>query len=185
MKSLTVLTDEHRIIDRMLEVLVEVANRLEQRREIAPAVAEGVLRFFRLIADGVHHEKEERVLFPVLVRHDFGPDQPFINALMEHHEMGRMYVQRMETQWVRLQQGDAQARGLFVSEVRAYVDLMREHIRIEDDFFRGQAAECLSAADHEELAAGFEAIETRKRLDGWPGRYRDDIATYHRLLRDA
>lgn len=185
MNALDILTNEHRIIERMLQVLGAVVDRLDRQREVPIAVAEGALRFFRLIADGVHHEKEERVLFPLLAKHDFGPEQPFINALMEHHEMGRTYVLRMEVQWSRMQQGDPQARASLVAETRAYTDLMREHIRIEDDFFRDQAAEHLSSEDQLELKAGFEAIEAKKRVEGWPDRYRDDLATYDRILGEG
>jgi len=153
------LLEEHRLIERMLGVLDELVRRLESEREVPASVVEAALRFLIEFTDGLHHAKEEHVLFPLLARHDIGPDQPFINALAEHHDMGRSYVRRMAGAWRAVQRAVPDAHIALASEMRSYVELLREHIRIEDEFLRGVADEYLSADDDRELVEGFVAID--------------------------
>jgi len=59
----------------------------------------------------------------------------------------------------RLDSGDPLARHDFVVWARDYVGLVREHIRIEDQYFYSLAAETLQPADDATLKARFERIE--------------------------
>ena len=57
-----ILSDEHRLIERML---TEVETRVLRDEPGVPVdFVETALDFFSSFADGSHHHKEERVLFP-------------------------------------------------------------------------------------------------------------------------
>lgn len=185
MTGLAALTEEHRAIEGMLGVLETVAERLDRQARVPQDVVDGTLVFLQTMADGVHHAKEERVLFPLLVKHDFGPEQPFVNALMEHHGMGRAYVRRMKELWRETADGRPGASEAFASQARSYIELMREHIRIEDEFLVSVSNDHLSEADQAELTAGFDMVDQERRAAGWVPQCRDDIARYLEALAEA
>ncbi len=182
MNSVAALTDEHRAIEGMLGVLEQIAIRLDHGRKVPLTVVDGTLAFLQTIADDIHHAKEERVLFPLLAKHDVGPEQPFVNALMEHHDMGRTYVRRMKELWREALDDRPGAREVVASQARGYIELMREHIRIEDEFLGTVSREHLSAADHAALTEGFDAIDREQQLAGWTRQCHEDVAAYHEAL---
>jgi len=133
MKSLESLSTEHRTIEQMLIVLEASAERLEQGGDVPTSLVRDVLDFFHHFADALHHAKEERRLFPVLAGHGLGPEASVVGALMHQHDAGRAYVREMRAELERLCDGDRLAAAALAASARAYVDLLREHIRMEDE----------------------------------------------------
>jgi len=60
------LMREHRIIERGLNLLEEVALRMNRGEHVDLGVIKTLLRFFKEFADKCHHGKEEEHLFPLL-----------------------------------------------------------------------------------------------------------------------
>ena len=178
MRFLDVLMDEHRGFAAMLDVLDAVAARLVSGREVPTPMVADVLEFFERFADR-HHDREEALLFPLLARHGIGPDQTVVSALMSQHEAGRVYGAKMKQELKRLQRGDADAAPALAADAQAYTELIREHIRIEDEYFYKFADQVLTDAEHESIMKQFgdtasrEASPERARylrmLDVYPG----------------
>ncbi len=89
-----VLLDEHRLIERML---AEVETRvLNSGGKLPLDFVETALDFFAGFADGSHHHKEERVLFPMIRELDQATSAPQfhcgslqnpISVMMREHDM--------------------------------------------------------------------------------------------------
>jgi hemerythrin-like domain-containing protein len=116
-----VLRDEHRVILRALE-LVE--------RAIAPAdepVADrwwtDLVAWLRAFADENHHAKEERSLFPALVKAGVPVEGGPVGVMLEEHAQGRALVAAMAGE-----RGAARAAA-----ARQYIALLRAHIDKEND----------------------------------------------------
>lgn len=150
MRFLDVLMDEHRGFSAMLDVLDAVAARLGHGRDVPMPMIGDVLEFFERFADR-HHDREEALLFPLLAKHGIGSDQTVVSALMAQHEAGRVYGSKMKQELKRLQQGDPSAAAALADHARAYTELIREHIRIEDDYFYKLADQVLTDAEHESV----------------------------------
>jgi hemerythrin-like domain-containing protein len=80
--------------------------------------------------------------------------------MLHEHEEGRGLVAAMANAVER------DAPGEFVRHARAYVGLLREHIRKEDHCLFPMAAGILSAADAESLAQRFEHVENAEMGEG-------------------
>lgn len=158
MRFLDVLIDEHRGFSRMLDVLDAVAARLERGADVPAPMLVDVLEFFERFTDR-HHDREETLLFPLLARHGIGPDQTVVAALMSQHEAGRVYGSKMTQELRRLREGDVSASAALAADARAYTELIREHIRIEDEYFYKLADQVLTAAEHEALLQQFGGRE--------------------------
>ena len=179
MRFLNVLMDEHRGFSTMLDVLDAIAGRLERREQVPMPMLVDVLDFFESFTDR-HHDKEEEMLFPLLAKHGIGPDQTVVSALMFQHEAGRVYGRKMRSELHRLQQGDPAAGAALAADARAYTELIREHIRIEDEYFYKLADQVLTEAEHAAIVEQFsgsprsraghlERERYLKMLDVYPG----------------
>ena len=54
-----------------------------------------------------------------------------------------------------MQQGDPSAAAALVSDARGYTELIREHIRIEDEYFYKLADQVLTEAEHQVIVEQF------------------------------
>jgi hemerythrin-like domain-containing protein len=154
MRFLDVLMDEHRGFSVMLDVLDAIAARLERGADVPMPMLADVLDFFENFTDR-HHDKEEEMLFPLLAKHGIGSDQTVVSALMFQHEAGRVYGRKMRNGLARLQQGDPAAAAALAADARGYTELIREHIRIEDDYFYKLADQVLTEAEHAAIVEKF------------------------------
>ena len=66
MKATQTLIHEHEVITQGLAVLDAMATRLARGEGVPAHDLEQLLEFFSVFADGCHHAKEERILFPAL-----------------------------------------------------------------------------------------------------------------------
>lgn len=132
MGFLSILVDEHRGFKAMLDVLDAVTNRVEKGIPVLPGMIGDVIDFFDLFAHR-HHGKEEDLLFPLLAQHGVGPDSTVVAALLSQHEAGIAYTGKIRADFRGLVAGNLEARREFVGHSRGYSELIREHMRIEDE----------------------------------------------------
>src|SRR5215831_17890661 len=95
MKATEVLMQEHRAIERMLNVLEFATNNLAAGAPVPCHVFAQALNFISVFADKCHHGKEEDTLFPVLATHDVPTAGGPIGAMLDDHTQGRAYVRAM------------------------------------------------------------------------------------------
>jgi hemerythrin-like domain-containing protein len=155
MTALEMLLDEHRSIEREVDILLDVAADLERRAPVPLDTVEALIDFLQQIADGVHHEKEERFLFPLLAKRGVMPDESIVGPLLLQHEAGRFHVREMRQALARLEQGTPGAAMDFVHSARAYADLLRAHIQTEDECLYPIAVRVLTADDDQWLRNAF------------------------------
>ena len=165
MKATDILMDEHRVIEQVLNCLDKLADRCEATEVIDRASALQALAFFRNFADRCHHGKEEGHLFPLLEARGFARQHGPTGAMRREHEDGRRLLAAMG----RAVEQDAPRD--FVRHARAYVDLLREHIRKEDHCLFPLAAGILSGTDAESLAQRFEHVENAEMGEGTHDHY--------------
>ena len=141
------LTDEHRVIEQMLDALEAAA-----RKDVQPEFYARALEFATAYAEGYHHAKEEERLFTYLrdrgSPRDFGP----VDVMVEEHRSGHAHVLAMQDQLAR-SDIDALRR-----ECLAYVTLMREHIHKEEEVLFPMGRATLTPEEIDEIHAGFATI---------------------------
>ncbi|MEW5983361.1 MAG: hemerythrin domain-containing protein [Acidobacteriota bacterium] len=183
MNIFDVLMEEHRGFKTMLDVLEAIAARLARNEAVPHGMVSDVLDFFELFADR-HHGKEEDLLFPVLAQHGIGTDQTVVAALMSQHEAGRAYGHKMREDLSRLRAGSAGAAADLAAHARGYTELIREHIRIEDEYFYRLAEEVLTSAEKEAIFRQFRPgnLTTEGARDR--DRYLEMLRSYPPMVAD-
>src|SRR5204862_6817855 len=77
MKCTDLLMQDHKIILQCLNILDDMASRVQNEQPVEIEDAHAILRFLRVFADDHHQTKEESALFPELRRVATGQDQPW------------------------------------------------------------------------------------------------------------
>jgi hemerythrin-like domain-containing protein len=182
MKSVDLLIEEHRLIERMLNVLEDAAARLERGGAVPPEMVEGILEFIEQYADERHHAKEEDQFFPALADRGLEPQASPINALKVQHESGRALVREMRGALPSVARGDRPGSLAFAATARDYVGLLREHIRIENHYFAEYGREFLTVEDDDALRALMDAVDEARERSAGVRRFHDMVAQYEEAL---
>ena len=175
MLATDVLKDEHRGVERMLNIVEAAARRLDSGQAVPLDLFPNAVDFFRGFTDGCHHAKEEAKLFPAMEQRGVPNAGGPIGMMLIEHEQGRAFVRAMGEAAGRYAQGDKSAVPALIQNGRGYVALLRQHILKEDNILFMLADRVLSEADQRQLAEDFEIIERDKTGPG-------EHARYHRLL---
>jgi hemerythrin-like domain-containing protein len=147
MKCTDLLIEDHKIILRALGVLEQMAKRVENHQVLDHDDVEIVLRFLRSFADEYHQGKEESALFPE-VRRVLAPEGPVRQMLFEH-DQERSLVDGIEDALFT-------KKGFeFVQFAHRLIDLMRDHVRKENDILFGIVERLLSPEQDEIVVAQF------------------------------
>jgi hemerythrin-like domain-containing protein len=173
------LMKEHRLIERILEVLESVAHQTLQNRRIDPTRAGDILTFLKEFADRCHHGKEEKYLFPMLATHGYGPEMGPVAVMLNEHEQGRAFIRAMAA---AVDTDDAASPAAFARAADGYVMLLSGHIQKEDGILFKIADQVLSPEDQQAVTEGFERVE---REEMGPGAHERLHALADRILAGA
>ena len=167
-KPTQILSDEHRIIERVLDAV--------QRLTLAPARQhlerwQKALDFIRHFADRCHHCKEEQVLFPALEAHGIPTEGGPVGMMLLEHEEARSHVRAMMDGLARIEAGDDSAEAGLFDSAGQYVRLLREHIQKEDEVLFRMADEVIAADAQKKLLADFARYEAEEMGGGVHEKY--------------
>ncbi len=129
MKCIEILMDEHQ---KVLRVMQDLETHIENHNCDLNLVEEN-LRFFTDFADGVHHAKEEGVLFKWMVKHhpalEFGP----IAVMLQEHDLGRALIKRSHelVQKLKINFTNTDFEDLR-ERLTMFISMLRQHISKED-----------------------------------------------------
>jgi hemerythrin-like domain-containing protein len=177
-KTVELMIEEHRLIERMLRVLEESAAILEDGGTVPPGMLAGVLEFLQRYADAGHHAKEEEIFFPALVAHGVPAEASLIRALQVQHESGRLLVREMRDVVEGANGGTRSACRAFAASAQQYITLLREHIRLENEYFTEYAEEHLSPGEDAALGARMAAVNRGAECD----RFSRMVSDYEEML---
>jgi len=156
------LMDEHRIIERMLRVLIGAAGRVERGEEVSPSVFARGLDFIRNFADRWHHGKEEDLLFAALEKHGLPRVGGPLAVMLLEHEEGRKYVRGMAGALELWQEGDKSAAKTVARNARGYCDVLSRHIPKEDQILYPMGEDMLPEGEKKELLAAYAGAERQQ-----------------------
>ncbi len=157
------LINEHEVIEKVLDSLEAEAREVASGKSVDLDFFAGAIEFVRKFADGVHHQKEEKVLFPALCDSGMPRDGGPVGVMLYEHDEGRGHIRAMESSLPAAGAGDAEARKRLVHESLSYVELLRAHIQKENMILFPMAERVLSPDQHETVRAGFVIAETEAR----------------------
>jgi len=168
----TILMDEHRVIERVLDSIERMLDDNVIDREFTL----GAVDFIRNFADGCHHAKEEDHLFPALERVGVPREGGPVGCMLHEHELGRSLVGLMTSSLDAAVAGRPDAVDAFRRAAIGYVSLLRQHIQKEDNILFVMAERALDCERKRELIVGFERSE-----EVTPGKHEKYLALADRL----
>jgi hemerythrin-like domain-containing protein len=156
-----ILSEEHRVIERVLECLDVLAQRALKDGTLDTESAGQALEVVSTFADTCHHMKEENVLFVRMQQRGIPGHVGPIAVMLQDHEAGRERVRGMRAALARYLKGERTAAKDFAESAFAYTELLREHIGKEDHVLFPMAEACFSDQDRAEVLAGFAQKEAK------------------------
>lgn len=153
-----VLREEHRIILEALDLLESTADRITGGGSLPDGWWAEVIAWLRAFADRNHHAKEERSLFPAMVKAGVPAEGGPIAVMLEEHTQGRALVQAMAAA------GPAHQPAI----ARQYVRLLRDHIEKENGVLFPLADAVLDDEARQRLEREFQTAEIEQGRDGDP-----------------
>src|SRR5262245_8537761 len=167
-KATEVLSDEHRVIERVLAVVEKLAAAPVERSLDSWKKA---LDFFSQFADQCHHFKEEQVLFPAMEERGIPRDGGPIGMMLTEHEEGRGLVRSMLAAISLVETNNEVAKEILINKAKAYLRLMKDHIQKEDEVLFRIADDVIPADEQKALLRSFEEHEAKEIGEGVHEKY--------------
>lgn len=143
------LVDEHKLILRFIALVPAISASLDLGREEDRRLVAGSVDFIRSYADRFHHAKEEDLLFE-----RFDKTSDILRVMYEDHRNGRA---RVKAAVEALERRD---RDGVAANLAAYVAILQQHIRKEDEILYPWMDRKLSTREVGELYAAFRKIDS-------------------------
>jgi hemerythrin-like domain-containing protein len=158
--------------------LIDIMDTMTQSSEPVISDLEEAVEIIKKFADGLHHAKEESLLFPLLAEHGFSTQQGPVAMMLHEHTLGRNFVKEMTENIDLFKNGDLSALALVYQNMLGYGELLRNHIAKENNVLFRMADQALSAGDQESLLIEFVKIENQNLLNN---QKKDFIARIEKL----
>ena len=127
------LIDEHRLILRTLDALEAFISGVEKRGELDAFELNRFVVFLHDFVDLVHHEREERILFPAMGRLGYSKTGAPIAHVKDEHRREHKILFEIRQAALRIKPASSASRARLVGLVRELVTFQREHIKKEND----------------------------------------------------
>lgn len=166
---------EHRYIGIVIKSLLDAATALDRRRRLNARKLRDAVEFLRIYADQRHHQREEGMLFPALVRRGVPPQGCPIGGLNHEHEKGRAMIAALD-EWITAYEHQQPGADFQLRQtLRAIADLYQKHLWMEDAMVFPMAQRLITADDNRDLKTQFAELdekigrETILRLEKFAG----------------
>ncbi len=127
---------EHRLIERMIDVMREELLLIMKEKKVDPEFIEMAVDFIRTYADRCHHGKEEDILFRDLGGKKLTDDHKrIVGELVEEHRLGRKITGRLVEANAKYVQGSQEALSVMMDCIQSLVEFYPKHIEKEDKHF--------------------------------------------------
>jgi hemerythrin-like domain-containing protein len=162
MEATKQLSEEHKAVKLMLEILEEIAERLKSKEKVNPEHLDQLVEFMKVFVDGCHHAKEEDVLFPALEKAGIPKEGGPIGVMLEEHDEERVFVKDLVQGINEYKQGEEKAAKKIIYGIENIDSLLAPHIDKEDNVLYMMADMHLSEKEQDKLFEEFEKIENEK-----------------------
>ena len=137
MKPRGTMMIEHRLIEKMLDIVKKELDVIEKTKSVNPVFIDTVVDFIKIYADRTHHGKEEDILFRELEKKKMNAgDKKMMRDLVEEHITARKVVGELVEANRRYAGGDLSGLKIISEKLKFLIDFYPVHIRKEDmEFF--------------------------------------------------
>lgn len=154
------LEDDHVYILQLTDVMDKIAGTP------SPDIVhlESIIDIIRNFADGIHHAKEEHILFPLLSERGFSMYNGPVAVMLNEHVAGRNFLTGMSESIAAYKSGNGESLARIFMNMKGYSELLRSHIAKENNVLFRMADRVLSESDQKELNNGFSSEENNRQF---------------------
>jgi hemerythrin-like domain-containing protein len=135
MKLIGILMQEHRIIEKTLNMFEVEIKRISEENHIDAISMYVSIDFIRTYTDQAHHGKEENILFRELLKKDLLSEHAkMLNELMAEHKYSRGIVSKWMDADKRSFDGEDTSQEI-ISYLKELIQFYPQHIMKEDEHF--------------------------------------------------
>ncbi len=142
--------------------LIEVMERITESKNPNAEHLDLIVKIIREFADGLHHAKEEQLLFPLMVQKGFSNETGPVAVMLHDHVEGRNFVKVLADNISRYKQGESSALKAIYTNMQGYADLLKNHIAKENNVLFRMADKVFSTAEQESLLLDFTKVENKQ-----------------------
>lgn len=153
------MTAEHRHIETVIKSLRDTVVVLDHRQRLNIEKLRKVVEFLRVYADQRHHQREEALFFPILVKRGVPPQGCPIGGLNNDHEKGRLLVSALEEQIALYEQQRPGADRALRQTLQEIAKLYHHHLWMEDAMVFPMAEKLISEDDNREMMIKFADLD--------------------------
>lgn len=153
------MTAEHRHIETVIKSLQDAVAALENRQRLNVEKLRNVVEFFRVYADQRHHQREEALFFPILVKRGVPPQGCPIGGLNHEHEKGRALVSALDERITFYEQQRPGSDQVLRQTLQDLGKLYQHHLWMEDAMVFPLAEKLVSDDDNRELMIKFADLD--------------------------
>jgi hemerythrin-like domain-containing protein len=171
MNPIQALVDEHKLILEVITAAEREAEYIEKNHKAHSDCIAMMTDFFINFADGCHHGKEEKQLFPAIAKRGNVNQNKPLEKYNSEHMAGRAHVRAIREGMVKFDSGDAGALEIVLKNLKEYAKELRFHIHKEDFGLFPMAEKILSESDKRELEKAFDKVEREEIGEGVHEKY--------------
>lgn len=135
-RSIDILILEHKLIDRMLNVLHKKVEQIKETQTLDPLFIDTAADFFETYVDRSHHDKEERIYFKELEDKNLSSEhKDIMKRLLKEHALARETVGKIIEAKQRYISGDNTGLEDVLNYLELFIQTYPPHIKIEDEKF--------------------------------------------------
>ena len=150
------LENDHVYILQLTDIMVRMTKA--QANDVNSL--KSVVNIIRNYADGLHHKKEEDLLFPLFEQRNAGGHCGPVGVMLMEHEQGREYVKGMVENIELFEHGNEEALHTVHQNMLGYAELLQNHIYKENNILFRMADDIFSEDDQNILLDKFGKIES-------------------------
>ena len=135
MKPRGLLMIEHRLIEKMIEVIRKEISKIKETNKVDIIFIDTAVDFIRIYADKTHHGKEEDILFCYCAEKNMSEkDKKAMNELIAEHKYGRKIVGELVDARDKYIRG-SNTINIILEKLGKLAEFYPEHIKKEDKIF--------------------------------------------------
>ncbi len=155
------LEHDHVFILKLTDVMLAMVEKMSTNADHF----ELVVNLIRKFADGLHHAKEEDLLFPLMGEKGFSPEQGPVAVMLHEHVQGRAFVKGISEGITTLRAGTDGALQTIYENMTGYAKLLQNHIAKENNILFRMADQVFSTDEQHELLTQFAEVETHAETE--------------------
>ena len=153
---------EHRLIDRMINLVKDEMDWIGEYHVVDPVFLETSVYFMRHYTDICHHGKEEDIYFSALQKKPITPElRKTLEDLIQEHAFARRTVEEIEEAKNSYATGDKEAMAKVISALNIITIFYPQHIEKEEKHFFYPSMDYFSKEEKDQMLLDFSAFDSR------------------------